>query len=58
MSLNIMFRAGSHRVPSPNYNMDAYMATLFESLELVLQVGSSKKVDMTLNLSCDYFFII
>ena len=42
----------SHGVPSPKYDMDVYMAIIFESdLGFVLRVGLSKKLDSTLNIS-------
>jgi hypothetical protein len=39
------------QVSSPKYDMDAYMATLFEGLGLVLQVESSRTLDLILNTS-------
>ena len=45
----------SHKsqVLSPNYDMDTYMATLFggEAKDFMLRVGSSQKLDPTLNPS-------
>ena len=49
----------SQRVPSPNYDMDAYMVTLFgdEAQSLCCQMVREKKIVPTLNKSHEYFFI-
>ena len=41
----------SHEAPSPNYGMNAHMATWKWGFGLLLQVGLSKKLDRTLNPS-------
>ena len=44
------------QVPSPKYDMDAYMAILFVGEVWVLRVGSSKKLDPTLKTSLTKIF--
>jgi hypothetical protein len=46
-------RGPKSQVPSPNYDMDAYMATLSEgeARDLCWELGQAKKIDPTLNTS-------
>jgi hypothetical protein len=52
----------SHRVPNPKskYDVDVYMASLLEvkAWDFVLEVGSSKKLDPTLDANFEIFFCI